>query len=132
MPRFLELAMPIADAVTAAHQKGITHRDLKPGNVIVASDARVKVLDFGLARIGESRINQNIDATRADLTHEGTIVGTMPYMSPEQIEGKPLDHRSDLFSLGVMYYEMLSGTRPFSGESSPLFECNRRRRCIES
>ncbi|MCC7181092.1 MAG: protein kinase [Acidobacteria bacterium] len=117
--RFLELALPLADALTAAHQKQITHRDLKPGNVMVASDGRVKVLDFGLARVATAAPEQAMDATRAVLTHEGTIVGTMPYMSPEQVEGRALDARSDLFSLGVMFYEMLTGSRPFAGPSSP-------------
>jgi TolB-like protein len=120
LARFLELALPLADALTAAHQKQITHRDLKPANVMVAGDGRVKVLDFGLARVsGPLPSQQTIDATRAVLTSEGTIVGTMPYMSPEQIEGRPLDQRTDLFSLGVMFHEMLTGTRPFGGESSP-------------
>ena len=121
LPRFLELAVPLADALTAAHQKQITHRDLKPANVMVAADGRVKVLDFGLARVGGSAHgpHQTIEATRPVLTSEGMIVGTMPYMSPEQIDGKVLDHRTDLFSLGVMFHEMLVGTRPFAGESSP-------------
>ncbi|MEW6321296.1 MAG: protein kinase [Acidobacteriota bacterium] len=117
--RFLELALPLAEALIAAHQKQITHRDLKPGNVMVAADGRVKVLDFGLARLEAAAPDQTIDATRAVLTGEGTIVGTMPYMSPEQVEGRALDPRSDLFSLGVMFYEMLTGSRPFHGPSSP-------------
>jgi len=118
VPRFLELALPLADALTAAHQKQITHRDLKPGNVMVASDGRVKVLDFGLARVDTGIAEQAMDATPAVLTGEGTIVGTMPYMSPEQVEGRAIDARSDLFSLGVMFYEMLAGSRPFKGPSS--------------
>ena len=118
--RFLELALPLADALTAAHQKQITHRDLKPANVMVAANGRVKVLDFGLARVsGPLPSHQTIEATRLVLTSEGTIVGTMPYMSPEQIEGRLIDHRTDLFSLGVMFHEMLTGARPFEGESSP-------------
>jgi serine/threonine protein kinase/tetratricopeptide (TPR) repeat protein len=121
LARFLDLALPLADALTAAHAKQITHRDLKPANVMVASDGRVKVLDFGLARVGGQALptHQTSEATRAVLTSEGTIVGTMPYMSPEQIEGKNLDHRTDVFSLGVMFHEMLTGSRPFAGESSP-------------
>jgi TolB-like protein len=116
---FLDLALPLADALTAAHQKQITHRDLKPGNVMVSADGKVKVLDFGLAKIGPAEVaDQSVDATRAHLTRDGTIVGTMPYMSPEQVEGRPLDARSDLFSLGVMFHEMLSGRRPFQGASS--------------
>ena len=116
--RFLQLALPLADALTAAHQKQITHRDLKPGNVMVAADGRLKVLDFGLARFEPGAAEPAIAATRSVLTSEGTLVGTMPYMSPEQIEGRALDARSDLFSLGVMFYEMLSGARPFAGPSS--------------
>jgi TolB-like protein/predicted Zn-dependent protease len=117
--RFLDLALPLADALTAAHQKQITHRDLKPGNVMVSGDGRVKVLDFGLARLGADEADPAVGATRAALTSEGTIVGTMPYMSPEQVEGRALDPRSDLFSLGVMFFEMLTGARPFQGPSSP-------------
>jgi adenylate cyclase len=122
LARFLELALPLADALTAAHLRQITHRDLKPANVMVTNDGRVKVLDFGLARVGGGAhvAQQTIEATRPVLTSEGTIVGTMPYMSPEQVEGKALDHRTDLFSLGVMFHEMLTGSRPFSGESSPM------------
>jgi serine/threonine protein kinase len=118
--RFLEIAVPLADALTAAHQKHITHRDLKPANVMLAADGRVKVLDFGLARVAApAAADQTIEATHALLTQEGTVLGTMPYMAPEQIEGTPADHRSDLFSLGVMFYEMLTGVRPFQGPSSP-------------
>jgi TolB-like protein len=120
LARFLEMALPLADALTAAHQKHITHRDLKPANVMVATDGRVKVLDFGLARIAAPSGADDQTATQALLTREGTVVGTMPYMSPEQIEGRSLDERSDLFSLGVMLYEMLAGTRPFDGASPPL------------
>jgi eukaryotic-like serine/threonine-protein kinase len=120
IPRFLEIAVPLADALTAAHQKHITHRDLKPANVMIAADGRVKVLDFGLARVAApAAADQAIEATHSLLTHEGTVLGTMPYMAPEQIEGTPADHRSDLFSLGVMFYEMLAGVRPFHGQSSP-------------
>jgi TolB-like protein/Tfp pilus assembly protein PilF len=112
--------MQIADALTAAHQKQITHRDLKPGNVMLTHDGRVKVLDFGLARVGETDAAElSLAATLAPITHQGMLVGTMPYMSPEQVEGKTPDPRSDLFSLGVIFYEMLSGERPFKGSSSP-------------
>ncbi len=120
IPKFLEIALPLADALAAAHQKQITHRDLKPGNVMVSNDGRVKVLDFGLARVGGADAGeQTLIATQAPITHQGMIVGTMPYMSPEQVEGRPLDPRSDLFSLGVIFYELLSGSRPFAGSSSP-------------
>jgi TolB-like protein/Tfp pilus assembly protein PilF len=118
--RFLQIAVPLADALTAAHAKQITHRDLKPGNVMVTHDGRVKVLDFGLARVGGVEPGeQSMVATRAPVTQAGMVVGTMPYMSPEQVEGQPLDPRSDLFSLGVIFYELLTGDRPFQGASSP-------------
>ena len=118
--RFLEIAIAIAEALVAAHQKQITHRDLKPGNVMISADNRVKVLDFGLARIADAGGGEDtLAATAAPLTQQGVIVGTMPYMSPEQIEGLSLDARSDLFSLGVIFHELLTGTRPFKGASSP-------------
>jgi TolB-like protein len=116
VPQFLEIALQMTDALAAAHQKQITHRDLKPGNVMISTDGRVKVLDFGLARVGPT---EDIEQTMAPLTRQGVILGTMPYMSPEQVEGRVLDPRSDLFSLGIIFYEMLNGERPFKGESSP-------------
>ncbi len=120
LPRFLELAIPLADALAAAHQKHITHRDLKPGNVMLSHEGRVKVLDFGLARIAApGNPDDGLAETMAPITSAGVVVGTMPYMSPEQVEGRALDPRSDLFSLGIMFYEMLSGDRPFKGTSSP-------------
>jgi serine/threonine protein kinase len=116
---FFDVAVPLADALAAAHQKQITHRDLKPANVMLAADGRVKVLDFGLA-VAQSRHSNAADvATVLQVTAPGTILGTLPYMSPEQVEGLALDHRTDLFSLGVMFYEMLTGARPFKGASSP-------------
>ncbi len=116
IPRFLEIALPLADALIAAHQKQITHRDLKPSNVMVTTEGRVKVLDFGLARFGETV--PSLDKTTVKLTEDGAVVGTLPYMSPEQVQGGTPDARSDLFSLGVMFYEMLTGVRPFRGPSS--------------
>jgi TolB-like protein/tetratricopeptide (TPR) repeat protein len=117
--RFFEIAVPLADALTAAHQKLIMHRDLKPGNVMVSHDGRVKVLDFGLARVvGDELGEEDMDTTVASVTQHGMIVGTIPYMSPEQVEGRRLDPRSDLFSLGVIFYELLTGDRPFQGASA--------------
>jgi Tol biopolymer transport system component len=118
--QLLKLAIPLADAVSAAHTRGITHRDLKPANVMVASDGRLKVLDFGLAKLREDAkvLDGSVTALSPQpLTGEGRIVGTITYMSPEQAEGKPIDHRSDIFSLGVMLYEMATGERPFKGDT---------------
>ena len=119
LAQFFDVSMALADALSAAHQKQITHRDLKPANVMVSNDGRVKVLDFGLARATEVKAaTLEEEATRQRLTQAGTILGTAPYMSPEQIEAKALDSRSDIFSLGIMMYEMATGGRPFRGETS--------------
>ena len=118
LDRFFDLAIPLADAVAAAHGKGITHRDLKPDNVMVEPDGRLKVLDFGLAKLLE--IGLTSDETVAagpHVTRDGRIVGTVAYMSPEQAEGKPVDPRSDVFSLGIVLYEMITGERPFRGDT---------------
>ncbi len=117
--RVIEIGSAIAEALAAAHDKGIVHRDLKPANVMVAGDGRVKVLDFGLAKIAASQPDEPLNSEMAtDLhTREGVVMGTVPYMSPEQVEGQPVDHRTDLFSLGVILYEMATGVRPFAGAS---------------
>lgn len=114
----LGFASRLADALAAAHDHGIVHRDLKPGNIMVGSDSRLKVLDFGLAKLvaGATEGLETVTAEPA-LTREGGFVGTLPYMSPEQIEGRDVDNRSDLYSLGVIIHEMASGRRPFAGDS---------------
>ncbi len=116
--RVLDIAHPLADALAAAHDKGIVHRDLKPANVMVTTDGRVKVLDFGLAK--ELREADPMDVTLASSPHTeiGVVMGTPAYMSPEQVVGGALDHRTDIFSLGVLLYEMVTGRRPFQGRSS--------------
>jgi eukaryotic-like serine/threonine-protein kinase len=114
----LKLATQIADALSKAHGAGIVHRDPKPGNVMVTEDSLVKVLDFGLAKLTE--VSDSADAATATVqshTDEGTIVGTISYMSPEQAEGKKADARSDIFSLGAVIYEMVTGQRAFQGDS---------------
>jgi Tol biopolymer transport system component len=115
--KFFEIAIPLADALGAAHQQGITHRDLKPANVMVGEDGRVKVLDFGLAKVEFDLGSRGSEMPTGLATQEGQIVGTPAYMSPEQAEGKQADARSDIFSLGVVFYEMLTGQRPFGGST---------------
>jgi TolB-like protein len=112
------LRLPVAEALAAAHEKGIVHRDLKPANVMVTDDGRVKVLDFGLAKDVGAEAVQDATLTSASHTQPGTIMGTPVYMSPEQVSGRTLDHRTDIFSLGVMLHEMATGHRPFEGNSS--------------
>ena len=115
LDRLLDLAIPLADALAAAHARGVTHRDLKPANVMVDRNGRVRVLDFGLAKVAGA---QEDDLTVAvEATAEGRVLGTTAYMSPEQAEGKPVDPRSDVFSLGVLLYQMASGQRPFAGDT---------------
>ena len=116
LARFLDIAIPLADAIATAHDRGIVHRDLKAANVMVTDEGRVKVLDFGLAKLIGSKSKPD-GAT--ELTQQGVVMGTLPYMAPEQIEGKNVDFRADMFSLGVLLYEMAAGSRPFAGDNSP-------------
>jgi Tol biopolymer transport system component len=123
LPQALEAGIQIADALAAAHKQGIVHRDLKPGNVMLTGTG-VKLLDFGLASLraqGEQRIVDNLTSTPTEsvpLTGEGTILGTMPYMAPEQLEGRPVDARTDVWALGAILHEMVTGRRAFEGRSS--------------
>ena len=120
LTRLLQLGLALAEAMAAAHRQGITHRDLKPDNIMLGGDGRLKILDFGLAKLREEAGAPGAAsalATRAVQTEEGKIVGTVAYMSPEQAEGKPVDPRSDIFSIGIILYEMATGERPFKGDT---------------
>lgn len=114
-----EYAQQIVSGLSAAHEKGIVHRDLKPENLFITKDDRVKILDFGLAKLREpdTNIHGSEDATRRALTNPGVVMGTVGYMSPEQVRGHAIDHRSDIFSFGVILYEMLTGNKAFHGDS---------------
>ncbi|HYN06241.1 MAG TPA: protein kinase [Vicinamibacterales bacterium] len=116
--RILSIGTALAEALAAAHEKGIVHRDLKPANVMMSTNGRLKVLDFGLAK--EMRAADPADATvtAAGQTQAGVVMGTPAYMSPEQVTGRDVDHRTDIFSLGILLYETASGRRPFEGSTS--------------
>jgi serine/threonine-protein kinase len=103
------IAAAVADGLAYAHERGIVHRDIKPGNIMVLADGRVKIMDFGIARHNEPTVK----------TQTGVLLGSPQYMSPEQIVGQPFDHRADIFSLGLVLYEMLTGVKPFAGDDIP-------------
>ena len=119
LDQVLTLAIQLAGALEVAHRKGITHRDLKPANILMTKSG-IKVLDFGLARIERTSDAVASDDTVAPLTQEGAILGTLPYMAPEQVQGHVTDARADIFSFGCVIYEMLTGTRAFSGANNAL------------
>jgi serine/threonine protein kinase/tetratricopeptide (TPR) repeat protein len=118
LDRFLEVALPLADAVAAAHARGIIHRDLKPMNIMIDATGTLKILDFGLARILHPVHPMFAQDDGSTATIDADFAGTIAYMSPEQLRGEPLDHRTDLFSLGVVLFEWATGRLPFGGKSN--------------
>src|SRR2546425_4781439 len=116
LPEILEIGIQVANALVAAHEKGIVHCDIKPENVMMRSDGYVKVLDFGIAKLMEGQVTPTSDEAPTVMkveTDEGSVMGTAPYMSPEQARGLPVDSRTDIWSFGVLLYETITGQKPF-------------------
>jgi serine/threonine protein kinase/tetratricopeptide (TPR) repeat protein len=116
-PQVIDIALAMTDALVAAQGKGVIHRDLKPGNVMVTGEGRIKVLDFGLAKVAEDAPHSTDATVASPLTEEGAVFGTVPYMAPEQLRGDSVDGRCDLFALGIIIYELAAGYRPFAGRT---------------
>jgi eukaryotic-like serine/threonine-protein kinase len=126
LPEVVNIGVQVASALGAAHQKGILHRDVKPGNIFILSSGHIKVLDFGLAKAtGAPEILETQSLSSSPMTAPGAIVGTTVYLAPEQALGEQLDARSDIFSLGVVLYQLCTGELPFSGKTiAALFEAH--------
>ncbi|MGB6363835.1 MAG: serine/threonine-protein kinase, partial [Thermoanaerobaculia bacterium] len=118
LTRAVELAIQLSSALTAAHEQGVVHRDLKPANLMVTGEGWLKVLDFGIAKLVEEESAPETARTmtmQAPLSGEGQVLGTVPYMAPEQVRAEAVDTRTDLFAFGIILYELVTGQRPFTG-----------------